>query len=116
MAASWAANRLASDGSAVAAGHGPSPFATALALHVVARSAPAGENEMRAGQKAIAWLLAEQRADGSWAPSSRLRVPAPDEVDPLASPGTTLTYVDDDACFTTATVLAALGAASAGGL
>jgi hypothetical protein len=116
MAASWAANRLASDGSAVAAGYGPSPFATALALHVVARSAPAGENEMRAGQRAIAWLLAEQRADGSWAPSSRLRVPAPDEVDPLASPGTTLTYVDDDACFTTATVLAALGAASAGGL
>jgi hypothetical protein len=38
-------------------------------------------------------------------------VPAPSAVDPLASPATTLTYLDLNAVFTTATVVAALASA-----
>jgi hypothetical protein len=79
-----------------------SPFATALAIQAVV----AGGGPPQPAQ--VDSLLATQRADGSWEPSARLRVPAPDAVDPLASPETTLTYVDDDALFTSATVLWAL--------
>jgi hypothetical protein len=108
-AAAWAAGRISDDGSVLsAAAAGPSPFATALALHVVLTCTPDGRTETEAVGRATRWLISQQRPDGSWAPSARLRVPGPDVVDPLASPETTLTYVDDDALFTTATVLAAL--------
>jgi hypothetical protein len=89
----WAADRV--DGS---------PFATALAIQAVVAGAGAPR------PAAVESLLATQRADGSWEPSARLRVPSPDAADPLATPDTTLTYVDDDALFTSATVLWALSA------
>jgi hypothetical protein len=83
-------------------------FATALSLHAVLAGDGEGRHE-RTASRAVRWLLSQQRDDGSWAPSARLRVPAPSERDPVASPGTTLTYIDDEALFTTATVLAAFG-------
>lgn len=87
----WALARLEED---------RSPFATALALRA------AGPDN-----RGVARLLRTQRDDGSWEPCARLRVPAPEAVDPLRDPSTTLTYVDDDALFTTATVVGALAAA-----
>jgi hypothetical protein len=105
-AVAWAEGRIGADGAVPSVAHGgPSPFATALALHllVIGGAPPSG-----ARARATRWLQSEQRADGSWAPSARLRVPAPEQHDPLAAPESTLTYLDDDAVFTTATVLAAL--------
>jgi hypothetical protein len=63
-----------------------------------------------AADRAVAWLLAQQRSDGSFPASARLRVPAPAAVDPLATPELTLVYLDQDRVFTTATALAALAA------
>lgn len=85
---------------------GPSPFAVALALTVIARTSTGPLPQ--AGVRARRRLLAMQRTDGSWEPSARLRVPAPDAVDPTVDEGRTRDYVDDDALFTTATVLEAL--------
>ena len=58
--------------------------------------------------RAVRWLLDVQGADGSFPASSRLRVPAPSALDPLADPATTITYLDHARVFTTATVLSAL--------
>jgi hypothetical protein len=55
------------------------------------------------------WLLERQRSDGSFPASARLRVPPPAALDPVDAPGT-LTYLDRDRIFTTATVIAALAA------
>ncbi len=107
-AAAWTKTRVAEDGAVISAGdHQPSPFATALAAAILAIAGVAPEVRRRA----LGWLLSQQRADGSWTPSARLRVPAPDQPDPLGSPETTLTYVDDEALFTTATVLSTLAQA-----
>jgi len=108
-AVAWAARRIDEDGGvrSVAAGR-QSAFATALALQVVLTGVSDGLADQGAVERASRWLVDHQRTDGSWEPSARLRVPAPDAVDPLASPATTLTYLDNDAVFTTATVLAAL--------
>jgi hypothetical protein len=102
----WAQDRVGSDGAVSSVAHGgPSPFAAALTLSaLIAGGAP----QSGARARVAGWLRSEQRADGSWEASARLRVPAPEQPDPLASPETTLTYLDDDAVFTTATVLAAL--------
>jgi hypothetical protein len=108
-AVEWAASRIGGEGSVSSVGcGGPSVFATALSLHAVLAGDGEGRHE-RTASRAVRWLLSQQHDDGSWAPSARLRVPAPSERDPVASPGTTLTYIDDEALFTTATVLAAFG-------
>jgi hypothetical protein len=115
--ARWAAARIDADGAVCSAAHGgPSAFATALALSAVAKVLACEDDETHpllrpALERAANWLCEAQRADGSFAPSARLRVPAPSAVDPLASPETTLTYLDRDATFTTAAVYAALVAA-----
>ena len=105
----WTEETIGADGAVSSSVDGrPSAFATALAASTL-RIAAGGESPRH--ERAVAWLLSRQRADGSWSPSARLRVPAPDQTDPLASPATTLTYLDDEALFTTATVLAALAGA-----
>jgi len=102
----WAESRIGSDGAAQSlAQGGPSPFATALALTALAAG---GAPHRGARERAVGWLLSQQRADGSWEPSAQLRIPAPDQLDPAAAADTTSNYVDDLGVFTTATVLAAL--------
>jgi squalene cyclase len=112
-AASWCSDRVDPDGSVWSAAHGgPSPFATALALHAI-RVGGLVTGPPRWGpsaQRAERWLLSQQLDDGSWEPSARLRVPAPAVRDPEAARELTLSYVDDEGAFTTATVLAALSA------
>jgi Prenyltransferase and squalene oxidase repeat len=125
----WSAGRIGGDGAVQSAAHaGPSPFATALALHTLrlgagtappgAGTGPHGAARRRHGagtppldpaaaaaaDRAERWLLANQLADGSWEPSARLRIPAPAPA--AAQPA--WTYVDEDGLFTSATVLAAL--------
>ena len=63
----------------------------------------------------VARLLAQQCADGSWAPSAKQRIPPPDVTDPEAYPnwrfnvrGNGSIKIDHNRCFTTATVLGAL--------
>ncbi|MGH2718460.1 MAG: hypothetical protein ACRDJU_07765, partial [Actinomycetota bacterium] len=89
-AASWAEGRVEA-----------SPFATALAVQTL-RAAGRGDGVIA---PARARLIGQQRSDGSWTPSARLRVPAPDAIKPNEG---ALSYVDDEALFTTATVVAAL--------
>ncbi|MGA2013453.1 MAG: prenyltransferase/squalene oxidase repeat-containing protein [Solirubrobacteraceae bacterium] len=113
-AVAWSARRVGPTGAVRSRAHGgDSPFATALALQALVAGPPDGEAGA-AADRAARWLCAHQRADGSWEPSARLRVPPPDAVDPLADPEHTLTYLDNDAVFTTATVLAALAAYARG--
>lgn len=104
-AAEWAAFRLGDGRTA------PTPFATALSLHTVLVGGVRGHEASIA--RAVRLLLSAQREDGSWEPSSRLRVPAPAAVHPLAHSASTRNYVDDEGFFTTATVLAALGGVDA---
>jgi hypothetical protein len=102
----WATLRIGGDGAVLSvAQSAPSPFATALALSALVIG---GAPRRGARARATSWLLSEQRTDGSWEPSARLRIPAPDERDPLVDPDTTLNYLDGQAVFTTATVIAAL--------
>lgn len=116
-AVAWSAGRVGPDGSVFSTAHGDrSPFATALALQAILAGQAHSDGRLTdpISARATSWLLAQQRADGSWQPAARLRVPAPDAIDPLSAPERTLTYVDDDAVFTTATVLAALAAVPVG--
>ncbi|HEV8150130.1 MAG TPA: hypothetical protein VGP61_08115, partial [Gemmatimonadales bacterium] len=53
----------------------------------------------------------QQRPDGSFPPSARLRVPSADALEASQSPERTIRTLDDRASFTTATVLFALTAA-----
>ncbi|MGV3711094.1 MAG: prenyltransferase/squalene oxidase repeat-containing protein [Gemmatimonas sp.] len=107
-AATWAASRMGASGAVHSQALGTdSAFATALALNTIVY----GDDERRhrdAVIRSTRWLRDAQRPDGSFAPSARLRVPAPSAVDPLQEPATTLSYLDRNACFTTATVYAAL--------
>jgi hypothetical protein len=80
------------------------PFPTALAL--LALSIAPSSHHAAAASQAIRRLLEAQRADGSWPPSARLRIPPPGAVDPLAKGA--VHFIDDEALFTTATVLEAL--------
>jgi hypothetical protein len=105
----WTEAAIGADGAVRSAlGATPSAFATALAASTLRIAAP---DDSPGRERAVAWLLSHQQDDGSWPSSARLRVPAPEQTDPLASPATTLTYLDDEALFTTATVLAALAGA-----
>ena len=102
-AQAWAVGRIGPDGAVrSSAPWGDSPFATALAVRAVVAGSERREGR-EAVTRAVQWLLGQQRADGSWAPSARLRVPAPSTLDPGASPGTAPSYPDDEAVFTTAT-------------
>jgi squalene cyclase len=114
QAVAWCFERIGEDGGVRSRAHGgPSPFATALALHGIRAGALAEDREARAAAaRAERWLCRHQLADGSWEPSARLLVPAPAALDPFELPEQTLTYVDDDGLFTTAAVLAALSAGS----
>ncbi len=93
--AAWAATRV---------GERPA-FPLGLALLTLAGS-PGSSPASAAKSQAIGRLLETQRADGSWPPSARLRIPRPDSVDPLAKGA--VHFIDDEALFTTATVLEAL--------
>jgi hypothetical protein len=106
--ARWAAERL----DATSARDGKdSAFASALC--VLAMTALRDTVDRPALDRAVGWLLARQRADGSFPPSAQLRIPPPSDVDPLARPEETVLYLDCDALFTTATVVTALVAARA---
>jgi hypothetical protein len=109
----WCAGRISADGAVSSRAHGGfSPFATALALQAIRAGARDDDRDAAAAAvRAEQWLCSQQLADGSWTPSARLRVPAPAACDPFELPELTLTYVDDDGLFTTATVLAALSCA-----
>jgi hypothetical protein len=90
-----------------------SPFESALALRTLLLSQKT---------RITAWsflkdLTRAQRIDGSWAPSARLRIPPPDVTDPdryepwiEGGRGGGSIQLDQNACFTTATVLQALTA------
>jgi hypothetical protein len=102
-AAAWAARRVDSTGAVTATGFGPSPFATAWCVRILAVAG--GEEAPR--EAALAWLLASQEDDGSWQGSARLRVPMPDARNPDAA-GRRYDVLDEGRAFTTATVIAAL--------
>ena len=94
------------------------PFYTALAVRsLLASGTPASE---RGPRLACRWLLREQREDGSWIATRKLRIPAPDVEHPesvgrwrRSSFGTNIVVDDHHRSFTTATVLAALVAHAA---
>jgi hypothetical protein len=91
-----------------------SPFDQALALRTLLL-APA---TLPLADRVVETLIDAQRADGSWTPSARLRIPPPHVTEPDAYPawvedgrGGGSVQADRRACFTTATVLHALCAA-----
>jgi hypothetical protein len=114
-AAAWAAARIDRSGAAWSRGlGGPSAFATALCLQTIVQAgngAAAAPRRAAAERAAIAWLLAAQRTDGSWAPAALMRMPPTDATDGDERPAATCVSVDDQALFTTATVMASLALA-----
>jgi hypothetical protein len=110
-AAAWAASRIGAAGFVVSCAHGgPSAFATALCVQTI-HGGTATADASRLARNAVAWLIGVQADDGSFPASARLRVPAPDAVDPLSGRTDTLIYLDCDRIFTTATTVVALDAA-----
>jgi squalene cyclase len=96
---------------------GASPFDLALAL----RALVLAPEPLPQAERVLDALIRDQRADGSWTPSARLRIPPPHVTEPEAHPtwveggrGGGSVQVDAGACFTTATVLHALCAAERG--
>ena len=93
----------------------PCPFYTALALRaLLASGTPATDGRMRLAYR---WLLREQREDGSWLATRKLRIPAPHVEDPAcvrkwrnSSFGTNVLVDDHNRYFTSATVLCTLHA------
>jgi hypothetical protein len=90
------------------------PFEKAFALRTLSLSQ---ETEATAA-RVLEQVLCDQRTDGSWPPSARLRIPPPDVTDPDAyaawvdgGRGGGSVQSDSHACFTTAAVLHALNAA-----
>ena len=89
------------------------PFYTALALRALLASGTAAtDGRLRLANR---WLLREQREDGSWLATRKLRIPAPHVEDPAgvrkwrnSSFGTNVLVDDHNRYFTTATVLGAL--------
>jgi hypothetical protein len=93
---------------------GSSPFDLALALRALVLAPKA----LPQADRVLDSLIRDQRADGSWSPSARLRIPPPHVTEPETYPawvegggGGGSVQVDRGACFTTATVLHALCAA-----
>ena len=111
----WARSRLAGNGEVMSRATGtPSPFAAAAALPAVLAAAtieatlPAATLESI--EPTLRWLLAAQRVDGSWPPSALLRIPPSDAADPRDALTRGFTGRDEEAVFTTATVLRSLEA------
>jgi hypothetical protein len=107
-AARWTAEDLERRGGTV------TPFERAFALRTLLLDHQAGATVV----SLVEQLTGAQRADGSWAPSARLRIPPPDVTDPEAyrwwvegGRGGGSIQSDPKACFTTAAVLQALAAA-----
>ncbi len=87
------------------------PFEQAFAL----RTLLLGTQESAELSRILGDLARTQRADGSWSPSARLRIPPPDVIDPDGYTGWVegalgggSIQVDHEGCFTTAAVLLAL--------
>jgi squalene cyclase len=111
----WAKGRLNARGAAASPERpGGSPFATAACLQTMLLASETLEPES-APSLALAWLLRSQRADGSWSPSAQVRAPSHEVEDPDLNPQGNVTAFDLNRTFTTATVLAALVLARAGG-
>jgi squalene cyclase len=92
-----------------------SPFATALGLRVLVLAGVTGPcGDLKA--RGCDWLLAHQRADGSWEPSAAMRIPPPNMTDPESYTRWQMSsfvlgahiVLDQGANFTTATVLHSL--------
>jgi hypothetical protein len=108
----WAAEDLERRGGAL------SPFEQAFALRTLLLGSTAGAAVTRLVER----VTGGQRADGSWAPSARLRIPPPDVTDPdgyhawvEGGRGGGSIQSDANACFTTAAVLQALTAVAHAG-
>jgi hypothetical protein len=82
---------------------GATPFPTSLGV-LIALLAPEDRLASQAAAAATAWIVSAQRPDGGWTPSAQLRL-RESELGPV-------TYrLDENALFTTATVLHALAVA-----
>ncbi len=111
----WAHERVNRVGFVVTDQHPDgSPFATALCLRTLLLAHdPVAVRE--AVQAVTAWLVGQQRSDGCWTPTARLRVPQPDDEHPDTYQGWVYggriqgsIVFDQRGIFTTATVLNAL--------
>ncbi|MBV9389032.1 MAG: hypothetical protein JOZ78_21660 [Chroococcidiopsidaceae cyanobacterium CP_BM_ER_R8_30] len=115
QAVEWGLSRLTTEGYIATSDHpAGSPFATAWCLRLLLLQ-PENPQVQSAIHSIVRWLLDQQRSNGSWTASARLRVPFPDDQDPdrfdqWVYHGTIQgSLVFDCACiFTTATVLQAL--------
>ena len=103
-AARWAGSRVGADGAVVSQAHaGPSSFATACSVSILARGEAAGADG-GARRRAVEWLLCAQGTDGGWEGSAQMTINPEHPEHPLK------TVVDDGGLHTTATVLVALAA------
>jgi hypothetical protein len=117
----WAGRRLDRGGFIATSDHpAGSPFASACGLWTLLCSDGAGDVRP-AVLAASAWLLFQQRGDGSWMSSARLRVPWPDEEQPdrcthwiYGGKKEGALVFDQRRVFTTATVVAALARVRSG--
>jgi hypothetical protein len=106
-AVAWAMRRVSGDGPVVAeAVGGPSPFATALVIRALVLGAHAAAVR-DALERASAWLVENQRAEGSWPSSADMWLP-PRDANPDELPKSAVLCFDERRIFTTAAVLAAL--------
>jgi len=106
----WTISRIGEDGGGFSAGcKTEAPFATAWSLRTL-MAAPEHEQARELANRALQWLLREQRADGSWCGSAWMRTPPVHVSNPDASAESILA-LDRNANFTTATVLTSLGLA-----
>jgi hypothetical protein len=117
-AVAWAAQRVGPDGAVTAqALEGPAPFATAWVIRALGLGAGEGapgvalEGDAKrardALERATAWLVRNQRADGSWRSSADMWVPPRDAL-PDELPKGAILYFDERRIFTTAVALSAL--------
>jgi hypothetical protein len=98
----WASSRVGKAGAV-----GESAFATSLCVEILARGWREGLAEA-AVAPATRWLIDQQRENGSFPPSARMRIPPAECVNVQDWQGPMVHTIDDAALFTTATALAAL--------
>ncbi len=91
-----------------------SPFATAWCLRLLVLATDA-QRVRQPLEHALNWILRNQRQDGSWQPSTTLRIPPPDVIEPaeyqswiINGRGGGSIVLDNQGIFTTSTVLKAL--------